>query len=244
MLVYLSLVQRDDKPAKSHGWVPWRSGEIAIGIALAAIALFLAYVVASPVSDRFGENEIPVLVWISSHLLGLALLAVVSYLGLRRYRAPLSSLGFRPPGVPFWKMVVMAGAALGVSLAATAVYINLIELFGLDDLLPPDIPEDIALPGLWAILSFEAIVLWTPIAEEAFFRGFVFAGLVSRLGVGPAILASGIIFSIFHLSPGLLVPVFITGTLLAWLYNRTRSLWASILVHAAQNAIALAVTIY
>ncbi|MEK7814621.1 MAG: CPBP family intramembrane glutamic endopeptidase, partial [Chloroflexota bacterium] len=56
-----------------------------------------------------------------------------------------------------------------------------------------------------------------------------------------------LVFSIFHLSqgsPGVLVPIFITGLLLAWLYYRTGSLWASIVAHGSQNAVALASTLY
>ena len=62
-----------------------------------------------------------------------------------------------------------------------------------------------------------------------------------------AVVASAAIFSIFHISqgsPGVLVPIFVTGLLLAWLYYRTGSLWASVMAHAGQNAVALAVTLY
>jgi membrane protease YdiL (CAAX protease family) len=38
-----------------------------------------------------------------------------------------------------------------------------------------------------------------------------------------------------------MVPIFITGFLLAWLYWRTGSLWAAIGAHAGQNALALGV---
>jgi membrane protease YdiL (CAAX protease family) len=54
-----------------------------------------------------------------------------------------------------------------------------------------------------------------------------------------AIAASALVFSAFHLSLGVLVPIFITGLLLAWLYWRTGSLWAAIGAHAGQNALAL-----
>jgi membrane protease YdiL (CAAX protease family) len=43
---------------------------------------------------------------------------------------------------------------------------------------------------------------------------------------------------------GVLIPIFITGFLLAWLYRQTDSLWTSILAHAGQNAAALLATIY
>ena len=46
------------------------------------------------------------------------------------------------------------------------------------------------------------------------------------------------------MDPGVLVPIFITGFLLAWLYHRTGSLWPNIVAHAGQNALALVVTIF
>jgi membrane protease YdiL (CAAX protease family) len=93
-------------------------------------------------------------------------------------------------------------------------------------------------------LTFLALTVWTPLSEEVFFRGFIFAGLSSRWGVTGATLVSAAIFSAFHISPGVLIPIFITGLLLAWLYHQTGSLWASIAAHAGQNAAALVVTIY
>jgi membrane protease YdiL (CAAX protease family) len=172
------------------------------------------------------------------------LIAVVWYLGPRRYRVPISSLGLTSPGLPWPHTLLLAVGALGVSLGATALYALVIKQVGPDRLLPPDIPKDIVFPGLTAVFTFQALALWTPLAEEVFFRGFVFAGLVSYLGTTGAAVTSALIFSIFHLNPGLIVPVFVTGLLLAWLYHRTDSLWASFLAHAGQNALALAVTIY
>jgi membrane protease YdiL (CAAX protease family) len=109
-------------------------------------------------------------------------------------------------------------------------------------LAPPDIPEDIIFPGVAAVFTYEALALWTPFTEEVFFRGFVLAGLVPRLGAGRAMVASALIFSAFHVSIGLIVPIFITGLLLAWLYHRTGSLWASVAAHAGQNTLAITLT--
>ncbi len=108
---------------------------------------------------------------------------------------------------------------------------------------PPDIPDGIVFPGVASLATYEALALWTPITEEIFFRGFVFAGLAPRLGVPRAIVVSALVFSAFHLSLGVLVPIFITGVLLAWLYHRTGSLWPGIAAHAGQNALAVSAVI-
>jgi len=77
-------------------------------------------------------------------------------------------------------------------------------------------------------------------SEELFFRGFIFRGLLLKMGPWWAIVVSALLFSGFHLSVGVLIPIFITGFLLAWLYWKTGSLWAAIGAHAGQNALALA----
>ncbi|MED5568055.1 MAG: CPBP family intramembrane glutamic endopeptidase, partial [Chloroflexota bacterium] len=52
-------------------------------------------------------------------------------------------------------------------------------------------------------------------------------------------------FSSFHIlfSIGVLVPIFVTGMLLAWLYHRTGSLWPGIAAHAGLNALAVSALI-
>ena len=50
---------------------------------------------------------------------------------------------------------------------------------------------------------------------------------------------SACLFSIFHFSVVLCVPVVIFGSVLAWLYVRTGSIYPSITAHAVQNVVAL-----
>jgi membrane protease YdiL (CAAX protease family) len=80
-----------------------------------------------------------------------------------------------------------------------------------------------------------------PLGEEIFFRGFIFAGLIRFAGPAWAMLVSGFIFSIFHVtSPetaGLVVPFTAVGALFAWLYYRTGSLWPSIGAHLLFNLV-------
>ena len=85
----------------------------------------------------------------------------------------------------------------------------------------------------------QALALVTPVSEEVLFRGFVLRGLLGRIGAGPAIVSTALVFSALHLDTGTIIPIFITGLALGWLNVRTGSLWPCIAAHAAQNAIAL-----
>ena len=230
--------------------VPWRGGQVTIGIVLVLVALLPVSLVALRLGTLVGGHKLAVATLVSSHLLGLVILAVVWRLGLvfpGKDRAPLSSLGLTPPGLPRVLPATLTLGALLASLGFNILYAMLADYLDSDLLSPPDIPRAIAFPGPAVVLTFQALALWTPLAEEVFFRGFVFAGLIPYLRAPRAMVASALIFSIFHLSqgsPGVLIPIFFTGLLLAWLYHRTGSLWASIVAHGSQNAVALAGTLY
>ena len=231
-------------PVSTDGDVPWRGGQVALGMLLILTAIFPVVGVSIGLGKLAGDFEGAVNAWGSSQLMGVAILAAVWGVGLKPYGAPLSSLGLTVPAVPGRKTILWILGALGTSLLATYLYSLLVDLSGVDILMPPDIPTDIVFPGLGAIFTFQALALWTPFTEEIFFRGFVFAGLVPRWGVARAMVASALVFSLFHLSLGLIVPTFITGMLLAWLYQRTGSLWPAIVAHAGQNTLALVATTY
>jgi len=219
--------------------VPWRGGQVILGIiSVTVVVLLLAWLVVS----KIGIDQPSLVLLLTSLILGLAILGAVALIGLRPYRVSLITLGITPLGAPRVKVAVITVVVLGLSLGATGLYAALVQSIGIEILQPPEIPPGIVLPGAGAALTFIALVLWTPFTEEVFFRGFVFAGLWPRLGSTGAIIVSALIFSLFHVAPGVLIPIFITGVLLAWLYRRTGSLWPSIVAHAGQNAIALTVT--
>lgn len=215
-----------------------------MGILLILVSVIPVTILAIGLGSLAGKYDDATSVWISSHLMGAAILAVVWILGVKRYGVSLSALGFGTPRMPPIRWLLVTAGVLLASLVATAIYSAIVSLVDLDILLPPEIPGDIAFPGLAAAATFQALAVWTPLTEEIFFRGFIFAGLAPRLGVWRAMLVSALIFSLFHLSLGVLVPVFITGFMLAWLYRQTGSIWPSILAHAGQNTLAVLVTLY
>ena len=113
------------------------------------------------------------------------------------------------------------------------------DALGWGILTPPEIESEIIFNGPFILLTFQALAFVTPLSEEIFFRGFVFRGLVPKIGPWMAIVVSACVFSVFHINFGVMIPIFITGLLFAWLYWRTGSLLASIGAHAGQNALAI-----
>jgi uncharacterized protein len=101
-------------------------------------------------------------------------------------------------------------------------------------------------PGIGiAIAAVLAVAVIAPFAEELFFRGFFFAGLRTRWSLWPSALLSGAIFGLVHAptGPTAAIPLAGLGVGLAWLYNKTDSIWPCMLAHFLNNALAISVVI-
>ena len=240
------------RPAYGVPWVPWGWIQVSLGILL-VIALGLA-VVSSLVS--IFEVSPPQAAVLTSATLGLIVLAVVWVLGLRGQPDKLRLLGLTRVGWPGrwsvgWTLLVIVG-----SLAFSSIYVLTVRWLGLDVLLPPA-HEKLVFSGPAVGLSFLALAMWTPLTEEIFFRAFVFGGLVQRWGVLGATVISALVFAFFHDlaivilpfnptlysstgAPGVLIPIFVTALLFAWLYRKTGSLWGPVAAHGVQNALVVA----
>jgi len=83
-------------------------------------------------------------------------------------------------------------------------------------------------------------VLAAPLCEEFIFRGLIFGGLRRSMPAAQAIVISAAVFAAVH--PALsLLPVFVVGLCTAWVYERSKTLLAPMLVHAAYNAAMVAI---
>ena len=93
--------------------------------------------------------------------------------------------------------------------------------------------------GWKCLIIFSATVL-TPIYEEILFRGLLQSMLRRYITPWLAILISSIIFGMAHFkNPEHVLPLIIFGIALGYHYERTGRLWASILMHAVFNLIAI-----
>jgi membrane protease YdiL (CAAX protease family) len=87
------------------------------------------------------------------------------------------------------------------------------------------------------IITVLLISTLVPLWEEMFFRGFIQNVLRNRLGVWAAILVSSLLFGLFHIIPLQMIGAFTLGILLAWLYEKSGSLWLPIFAHALNNLV-------
>lgn len=89
--------------------------------------------------------------------------------------------------------------------------------------------------GGWAIFS---LVVCAPVLEELLCRGLILGSLRKRYGVAVAWFLSSLFFGLMHLQPLQVVNAFIIGLILGYVYIETRSIWAVIILHALNNALA------
>ncbi|MEA2401752.1 MAG: protease family protein [Thermoleophilaceae bacterium] len=89
------------------------------------------------------------------------------------------------------------------------------------------------------------IICVAPFAEEFFFRGFFYGALRTKFGVALAATIDGLLFGVIHFeggTDGLLIvpPLAVLGLTFCLIYERTRSLYPVIALHAINNSIAYA----
>jgi len=90
-------------------------------------------------------------------------------------------------------------------------------------------------------LLWLAVIVAAPLGEEAFFRGFIFKGILhSRLGGAGAIVLTALIWAVIHQQYDLygVANVFVAGLLFGLARLKTNSIYASLLMHALMNLIA------
>ncbi|MBE0475667.1 MAG: CPBP family intramembrane metalloprotease [Coriobacteriia bacterium] len=219
--------------------MPWGEAE-ALGIVLLTIALLLGTggILALP-AVRHAAEAAPELVRGSALALNYALLVgVVWYAARRRGQALAPAVGLRRVSIP---------AALGlgavVAFAARLAIIAWVVLLGALGIELPGEGVDITrlLPftpaGVAVTVALAAVV--APVAEEIVFRGVLVTALARKRSEATAFVVSAALFAALHFNAFTLVPIFMLGVALAWLFLRTRTLWIPIAAHSVFNLVAV-----
>lgn len=224
---------------------PW--GVPAILLALAVPALLwgssLGITIAQGSPDELSSGEIIVNLVLTVIILDGIFIAVPAAFCLWRYRMGWDTLGLRPFDRDFWWVPLAAAAA---SHIAIIVYTSLLLAFGAEGAAPEqeDIDQLFESPAVLPLTGV-ATVIMAPLAEEIFFRGFIFAGLIRPLGLYGAMITSGLLFGVFHITSadtvGVLLPFGAVGVLFAWIYHKTGSLWPCIATHVLFNLISFVI---
>ena len=88
--------------------------------------------------------------------------------------------------------------------------------------------------------SFTSVVtvcILAPVLEEMLFRGIILRSFLRQYRRSYAIVGSAALFGLAHLNIYQFAAGLVLGIVSGWLYERARSLWPCILLHAAYNSI-------
>ncbi len=202
-----------------------------------------AYLVSATHPPSVGMESVPVGIWWGCLLAAAVVVGVVAAYRLRRacrLGEPLIWLADRPrPGWWKWLLAGVAGVVL-IQLIQIAV----LRPFGIDPMAPDETTRMLwRTSGLASATAFLAIVLAIPFAEEVLFRAL----LLGRFGAHgywrAGIFVSALVFMLVHLDEVHSIDLFAGGLVLAWLYQRTGSLWPPIALHALNNAFSYALAV-
>lgn len=91
-------------------------------------------------------------------------------------------------------------------------------------------------PGEIAV-QIISVIIFAPIAEELLFRGTLYPAIKNAGHPRLATIASAVLFAAVHAKLELMLPLTLLGIALVWLYEKTGSILAPILMHTTFNLI-------
>ena len=228
-----------ERPSPLPG-VTWGFRDIVLGVFTALVVfVLLGAAIIGGATAAFGEDALETLLAEAAAVVMLDVVLVLTVLAvIARKGAGLRELGFKTPKQGWGRMLGYIVLAYFAAIGLVNIYGILIDIFGLDLLEPgQQLPEDFYDHDSVVVLTGIAIVFMAPIAEEVFFRGFIFAGLRRYLNLPIAGSISGALFALAHGDPGLIAPFAGVGLVLAFVYERSGSLWTPIGVHFMFNSV-------
>ena len=204
---------------------------------LATIALYLVYLIQAgglQETASAGQRLINSTLYVT--LIGDLTAAIILYLFYRKDQMHRKE-GFSGKGKAFvWAPPVIWFSVIILAIATGQFLNDLINGLHLNDLFTgySEVSEQ-AFSGQPVGLMILVVGIIGPICEELMFRGIVFNRLKDWVKPQAAIAISALLFGIYH---GNVVQFFYAtcmGVMLAIIYDKTGTLWISIVAHIAEN---------
>ncbi len=218
--------------------VQWTPGDIAKALILPL--LLIALNVGAAITTDIDTDDLTETDHIISlgfgFLLEVALLALAYHFAVRKYKGSWRSLGFRWPADMRWwfPLAIVVGA-----FATIWVWVGLLYALGIAP--ESNIPENIYDFAIPVIMLGLLSMIAAPLAEEVFFRGFLFQGVAKRWGMWAGIGFSAFIFGLSHAGAPdswLLLPaIAVIGGIFAWGFAKSRSIYPSLFAHVIFNSV-------
>ena len=168
-----------------------------------------------------------------------ALVGGVYLLGMKRKKISWREIGVKEvPNRWLWVAIALAFILIPlIGLIALLIQVILGQPIQ-NPQLQSLVPKNFSWQGAAGMLLLGGLAV--PFAEELFFRGVLYRWLRDRWGPWPGILLSSLVFGLLHGEISIAGANFVIGLALAWAFERSGSLWPSILIHVLNNSLKLA----
>ena len=168
--------------------------------------------------------------------------AWVWFMAVWREPGGWAALGLSAPSRRWLRLALLA--AFGCFLLGVVVAVLATPIFGAPKGPPAPIrPGEVAPTFAFAATFVLTGVLLAPLLEEIVFRGVIFAWLQPRLGFWPAAAIAAILHALVHFDAGAVAPLTAIFVALAWLYERSGTLWAPVIAHGGHNLISMSLSL-
>lgn len=201
--------------------------DIVARLGLFAILFLLMQVIAAWLMPllSFGDADLG---RILAYTLSMSLMIVVLRLCNRDSLLPAEPImhsrrGFNP-------LLILYGVVVMIALS--------IVLAPLGGYLPEDSRE--FSDSLWTLVL---VVFAAPIFEEVLFRGRLYGLLRTKASPMVSVLLSSLMFGLMHLQPAVMLEGVLMGLLFSYAYLRSRSIFAPVILHMCNNALAYALKV-
>ena len=137
---------------------------------------------------------------------------------------------------------VPLGLMVGVAiLISSALVQSVLQSFGVRQTQLVDLQCIRAFPleGFIAVLLAGGVL--APVAEELFFRGYVFRSYLQTRGPLVAYGATSLLWASLHLNVPALIPILLMSLIFCWAYQKTGSIVPSIVGHGLNNSAAFCI---
>ncbi len=153
----------------------------------------------------------------------------------------IKGVSFRQLGIHFSNLirVIKSGLIGGVFLFFIIVVAGLVMqlLYPQEPTLQPFAELVMNAEGNDLILLFIMGSILAPLGEEIYFRGMAYPVFKEKWGVAVGLIVSGMFFSLLHFDILRFFPLMLGGIGLAYIYEKTGSLFSSMIAHGLWNGI-------
>jgi uncharacterized protein len=169
-----------------------------------------------------------------------ALATIVSNVVLLRWLLGYKRLGyaelFHPARHSVRATLILLAAPVLMIIPGLMVCVGVAVGFLVDRFPMSDAEKELfAAMSAGGVVTLAFVCVLGPVIEEMLFRGVILRSFLRQYPRWGAIWGSAVLFGLFHLNIYQFATGLVLGVVLGWLYERSRSLWPCIILHAAYN---------